>query len=128
MVKGSLSLDKRKHPRVQVSIPIQFKVINEKEAEALAENEIMVDAKSRDLSAEGLFIVSDRQLHCGDILKVEVLLPAAQKPVRTFAEVIWISQKSQSPGQYGAGIYFMALKDEDSAKIRQFVADALRER
>lgn len=129
MEKASLSFDKRKHPRIKVTIPVQFKVINETDEAlvALEEKKILLSGRSKDISAEGLFLISDRFLEKGDILKLEVDLPDEHKPVRAFSEVIWVSDHGLSEGKHGAGIYFMALRDEDADSIGRFVANTLKQ-
>ncbi len=129
MEKASLSFDKRKHPRIKVTIPVQFKVINETDEAliALEEKKILLSGRSKDVSAEGLFLISDRFLEKGDILKLEVVLPEEPKPVRAFSEVIWLSDHGLQEGKHGAGIYFMALRDEDADSIGRFVASTLKQ-
>lgn len=129
MEKASLSFDKRKHPRINVTIPVQFKVINETDEAmiALEEKKILLSGRSKDVSAEGLFLISDRFLEKGDILKLEVILPEEPKPVRAFSEVIWVSDHGLPEGKHGAGIYFMALRDEDADSIGRFVANTLKQ-
>jgi len=128
MEEASLSFDKRKHPRIKVTIPVQYKVINETEEAmaALEEKKTMVAGNSKDVSAEGLFLVSDRLLEKGDILKIEVVLPDEAKPVRAFSEVMWVSDHGLPEKKHGAGIYFMALRDEDADRIGRFIAKVLK--
>lgn len=128
MEEASLSFDKRKHPRIKVTIPVQYKVINETDEAVLAleERKSLLKGDSKDVSAEGLFLVSDRILEKGDILKIEVVLPDEHKPVRAFSEVIWVSDHGLTEGKHGAGIYFMALRDEDADAIGRFIAQTLK--
>lgn len=128
MEEASLSFDKRKHPRIKVTIPVQYKVINETDEAVLAmeERKSVLKGNSKDVSAEGLFLVSDRILEKGDILKIEVVLPDEAKPVRAFSEVIWVSDHGLTEGKHGAGIYFMALRDEDADSIGRFIAQTLK--
>lgn len=128
MEEASLSFDKRKHPRIKVIIPVEFKVINETDEAmiALEEKKVLLSGRSKDVSAEGLFLISDRFLEKGDILKLEVNLPDEPKPVRAFSEVIWVSDHGLPEGRHGAGIYFMALRDEDADAIGRFVASTLK--
>jgi Tfp pilus assembly protein PilZ len=129
MENASLSFDKRKHPRIQVIIPVQYKVINQTDeaVTALEQKKVQMVGRSKDFSAQGLFLVSDRVLEKGDILKVEVVLPNEHKPMRTFSEVVWLSDEGLPEGKHGAGICFMALRDEDADKIGRFVAGTLKE-
>jgi PilZ domain len=129
MVEASLSFDKRKHPRINVTIPIQYSVINDTE-EALAvmeEKKSILVGNSKDVSAEGMFLVSERLLEKGDILKIEVTLPDEHKPIRAFSEVIWVSDQDLGENKHGAGIFFMALRDEDADKVGRFIADMLKQ-
>ncbi|MBN1595061.1 PilZ domain-containing protein [candidate division FCPU426 bacterium] len=130
MEEASLSFDKRKHPRISLTIPVQFKVISDTEEAmaVMAERKTMEAGKSKNVSAEGLFLLCDRPLEKGDILKIEVTLPHDHKPIRAFSEVVWISEQSVAENKYGAGICFMALRDEDAERIGQFVAGLLKQK
>lgn len=123
MENASLSFDKRKYPRVKIEIPVKYKVINQT-AEALAvmeQKKTSLTAKSRDLSEKGLYLVSDSRLDKGDILKLEVFLPEEKHPVRAFSEVVWTANSALQGNRHGAGIYFMALRDEDAERMKKFV-------
>lgn len=123
MENASLSFDKRKHPRVKIEIPVKYKIINQTE-EALAvmeQKKYHQMAKSQDVSVEGLFLVSESLLEKGDILKLEVHLPEEKHPVRAFSEVVWTLDQGLPAGRHGAGIYFMALRDEDAERMKHFV-------
>jgi|GEM_PF-1437046 len=129
MENASLSFDKRKAPRIQVTIPVQYKVINQTEeaVTALEQKRAQTTGRSKDVSAQGLFLISDRPLAKGDMLKIEIQLPNDHKPLRTFSEVVWVSDESVPAGKHGAGISFMALREEDADRITKFVANALKE-
>ncbi len=127
MENAQLSFDKRRHPRIRISIPVKYKVINQSE-EVLAlleQKRVTRSGDSKDVSAEGLFLISEQRLGKGDILKIEVLLPEETQPVKAFSEVVWISDSGLPLGRHGSGIFFMALRDEDSEKIKHFVEKAL---
>lgn len=129
MEEASLSFDKRKHSRIKVTIPIQYTVINDTEEAliALDEKKSKLAGNSEDVSAEGMFLVSDRLLEKGDILKIEIALPNEAKPIRAFSEVVRVSKEGLSDNKQGVGIYFMALRDEDADKIGHFVSNALKQ-
>lgn len=128
METASLSFDKRKHPRIQVMMSVKYKVINETDEAAtlLEQRKALTLGSSRNFSAEGLFLESEKPLQKGDILKIEVTLPREPKPVRAFSEVVWVSDYGVAEGKHGSGIYFMALRDEDADKIGRFVAEVLK--
>jgi Tfp pilus assembly protein PilZ len=121
MENASLSFDKRKHPRIKVTIPVKYKVINQtEEALALLEQKRgSLSGSSLDVSAEGLCLVTPHELSRGDILKIEVSLPGEGQALRAFSEVVWTG------AQNSAGIFFMALREEDAEKIKRFVETTL---
>ncbi len=125
MENASLSFDKRKHPRIRVHVPVKYKVINQSE-EALAlleQKKGPLAGNSLDVSPEGLCLVTDHTLAKGDILKIEVNLPGEGQALRAFSEVMW--SRTQEPGVFSAGIFFMALREEDAEKIKRFVETTL---
>jgi hypothetical protein len=128
METGDLFFEKRKHPRIQVSLAIEYKVVNETDEyyATLEKKRSIHNGDSKDISSEGLFLMSDKCLEKGDILKIEMMLPDEDKPVRAFAEIIWLSDHSVPEGRHGAGIYFMALRDEDADRIGRLVANMLK--
>jgi hypothetical protein len=127
MENASLSFDKRRHPRLQLEIPVKYKLVNKsEEVLALMEHKRAVQTgASKDLSAQGLFLVSEQRLAQGDILKIYVHLPEEELPVCAFTEVIWSSDSGLPAGKHGSGLSFMALRDEDQQRMRQFVDKAL---
>ncbi len=126
MEKGALSFDKRKHPRLKVQVPVEFKVVNQSEVTQLLEQRKLIKSgDSKDLSAAGLFLVSEHALAKGDIVRLDVHLPNEPRPVRAFSEVVWCSDEGLSAGKHGSGIFFMALKDEDRERMGRFIGEAL---
>lgn len=127
MKKGSLAFDKRKHPRVQLEIPVKYKLVNRSEQVIylLEHKKDELTGASRDLSAQGLFLISDQRLSQGDILKLEVALPDGEAPVKAFSEVVWSSDSGLASGEHGSGLNFMALRDEDQLRMTRFIARTL---
>jgi PilZ domain len=124
--QGALSFDKRKHPRVKLQIPVKFKLVNESEVVALLEQKKMIKTgDSKDVSADGLFLVSEHLLVPGDIVRLDVVLPHEAKPIRAFSEVVWCSDAGLPEGKHGSGIYFMALREEDKDRMHRFITEAL---
>lgn len=124
--KGALSFDKRKHPRIKVQVPVEYKVVNQSEVtQLLDQRKLIKTGGSKDVSAEGLFLVSEHVLTKGDIIRLDVHLPGEPKAVRAFSEVVWCSDAGLPAGQHGSGISFMALRDEDQERMQRFIAEAL---
>ena len=128
MDSGSLSFEKRKYPRIKVTLPVEYKVVNESDDSyvAIEKRKAAHSGDSKNVSAEGLFLVCDKLLEKGDIVKLEMSLPDEEKPIRAFAEIIWVSDKGVPQGKYGAGLYFMALRDEDADRIGRLIASMIK--
>ena len=129
MEKAALSFDKRRHPRVQVELPVKYKLINQSE-EALQLQQHRRSHRqgaSRDVSVEGLCLMTEQTLEKGDILKIEVQLPEEPHPVRAFSEVVWTAESESGEPKHVSGIYFMALRDEDAERMQGYVRRVLGE-
>lgn len=128
METGDIFIEKRKHPRIKLKLPIEYKVVNETDESyrTFQQQRAMHNGSSKDISSEGLFMITDKQVEKGDILKVEMKLPEEDKAVRAFAEIIWLADENVPVGKHGAGIYFMALRDEDADRIGRLVATMLK--
>ncbi len=114
MTEASLFLDKRVHPRVAVKIPISFKVIEEvPEANNIREmgNKLKF-AQTLDTSLGGMYVVTDdHTLKIGDILSLKINLPNHTDPLSAFVDVAWANET-------GAGLQFLAIKDEDLNSLK----------
>ncbi len=95
-----LSLDRRRYPRWQVRCPVRFKVLGERGT--------YVGSLSRDLSAGGVKIITDRFVRKDSAVKVEVFLENVKRMVEAWAKVIWLEQVP-----YGGDMFRMGLKFEN---------------
>jgi hypothetical protein len=123
MSNANLTVEKRRTPRVIVAIPVRFKVINQavdqpKEQKAL---------ETLNLSKGGVGLFCLEPLNKGDLLKVEIGVPGATKPLKTFAEVKWCRkmEAEKHRDQYRAGISFMAFRHEDDKLLDEYIGRVL---
>ena len=61
----------------------------------------MYQAVSRNISAEGLSFVSQKNVKPGDYLRMELFLPSAKDPIHMKGEVKWSKNIPASYEQYG---------------------------
>ena len=124
MEKGSLSLEKRKFPRVPIQAEVRFRKLasDEEKAEAMS----YVVAKSQDLSQGGLALIETAHLKKGDLLKMELEIPGHDAVIKAYSEVMWIRPPKVVDGQQieTAGIKFMGLRPADEQFLVNLVEKA----
>jgi uncharacterized protein (TIGR02266 family) len=76
-----------------------------------------------DLSAGGVFIVTDQMLQIGRTLTVNLELPQSKK-LSLQGTVAWRREHANDDGPAGLGIQFTNLNDEDRAKLADFMETA----
>jgi c-di-GMP-binding flagellar brake protein YcgR len=124
MDDAQLTVEKRRFPRVAVSLNVRFKVINNTpEAESLAKGREALASQSTNVSKGGVALYTEYKLAKGDLVKVELVLPGSTKPVKAFAEVKWCqaAREGGKDGGFRAGILFMALRREDEERLEVFL-------
>jgi hypothetical protein len=124
MDDAQLTVEKRRFPRLSVSLHVRFKVINNTpEAEELAKGREAQPSKSTNVSKGGVALSTEYRLAKGDLVKVELVLPGSIKPVKAFAEVKWCAaaKEGDKDGAFRAGILFMALRREDEERLDTFL-------
>jgi Tfp pilus assembly protein PilZ len=116
MPDAKLFLDRRKHPRVQTSVPIRYRVIDDqKEIQSLMERRRRDQTStSVDLSEGGAYIATPEPVGAGCLIRLEVKVPGVPETLSAFAEVVWANES-------GCGLRYLAMKDEDAEKMRDFI-------
>lgn len=116
------SREKRGNERYQSSVEVSYFFSYEidtkvKYTEALVEPKAAASHKftgvSKNVSVDGLCLVTDRQLHQGDLLDLEVYLPKVKDPTRLKGEVRW-SQRIESADElhkkYDTGVKIITVE------------------
>lgn len=112
MPEGDLFLERRVHPRVPLSLPVRYRVIDDQaEIGALRDRPKDNVSQTRDVSLGGVYIASRDPLEVGNILRLELTLPREGAPLSAFAEVVWCSSS-------GCGLHFLAIRDEDLESLK----------
>ncbi len=116
MPEANLFLDKRLHSRVLVKIPVTFRLMDDhKEITIVREMGTRVKTgQTMDTSLGGMYIVAETPLKTGDILSLKISIPGRTAPTTAFAEVMWSNAT-------GAGIRFLAMKEEDIKLLEAFL-------
>jgi len=111
------SREKRKHARFEVSLPIEFKVINDK----YAHGAMIVNA-----SETGLLIQSPKNVQVGTKLNIAVLFSKGFELANfeVVAEVVWTkSHPNEGREGYQFGLRFLHMLEEDRQKLRHLLGE-----
>lgn len=88
----------------------------------LLKNQPFSKGKIVNLSAEGVFIVSDKIFSIGDLLTTRMDLQLQPSLIEADAKVVWLADKEIQPEDYpGMGLEFHHITIEKQEKIAQFV-------
>lgn len=106
-------LEKRGSSRFPVKLPIQYRLIDNSEAEEKYKGKV---ALGKDLSQDGIFlkIAPDKEIRAGEVIRMEITLPEISKHLFAFAEVVWVNR-------LGAGIHLMLMPDEDRRFLKSYL-------
>ena len=113
MPDAKMFIERRQHPRVQMALPIKFRVIDDqREIETLLERRKRDQtSETIDLSQGGAYIAAPTELKTGTILRLDVQVGDGAPNISAFAEVVWANET-------GAGLRFLAMKEEDAQRLK----------
>jgi len=106
---------RRKFERVAFNATIEYR-------QKFLKNEVFCKGEIINLSAEGVFIVSDKIFSIGDLLTVRINIQSQLETIEADAKVVWLVDKEIQPEDYpGMGLEFYNITFEKQEKIAQFV-------
>lgn len=131
---GVAALQRRRHPRLNISLPVEF-TVRRGDAEAAP-----CQVALRTLGGGGLLLVVPQPLDVGTALDLTLHLPVRPpepetatgwQPGRSLkmeAVVVWTDVTTQGlPDECRCGVAFTAIADADRAAIVDFIARARKE-
>lgn len=136
MPDSSGHIEKRAFERVDLRIAVNYKVIQEAEMERListkayqdislgqAQNQKIKDVMTvvtENISVGGLMIVGNEPFTIGSSIQMEMQLPQTPLPLKCLAVIV---RSSESPvnGKYSAGVRFLGINKDDTAKIQRYI-------
>lgn len=101
------SEDRRQHPRVRMAVDVNFQ----------SENNFF-SAKTRDISAGGLFIDTAANVPIGTTIRVDLHLLKSR--LRLMAEVAWVLLDDDGES-IGVGVRFLDVPEADRQRIQAFM-------
>lgn len=119
MVSSSQFKEKRVYPRVSLVMPLKCRLMEGAiPAESISEmRKRTINSTSADVSLGGMYIRAEQPLSVGTIMALDFSLPEKPEGLSAFAEVVWTNEE-------GAGIHFLALKEEDMESLKSTLSKA----
>ena len=110
--------DRRKYIRFDLETKVNFKV--KKEDNVYSEE---ASAETRNLSAEGLCFVSDKNVLPGSILKMTITIPSQSQPVHLEGKVMWSEYLKGSEGEelFEIGVKLFTIDKSDEGRFLGYV-------
>jgi len=112
-------IEKRAFRRLLFNVEVEYKVVSAPEELSA----LMVHSKN--ISAGGIRLVILEKLDLGTILALKFFLPDSTKPTCATGRVVWTEEYTigtlDSSKAYDAGIEFVSIKQEDRARIHNYV-------
>jgi hypothetical protein len=96
--------EKRTHPRLPLDVEVDLR------SRALAH--------SRNISREGICLVSEDRQEAGKILNLSFFLPGVPDPVKAYAKVMWV--KPVSEHYYEFGLKFWDIDPDDEKRVNDY--------
>ncbi len=112
--------EKRRHPRVSVDLPLEYRISGAPKAQA---------GMAINASESGLLLHCLKDMPVGTKLNVAVLFPSGYELTNfeVLAEVVWKENHGEeNPQEYEFGLKFIRILEEDHRKLKQVLAEENR--
>ena len=106
------TIDKRKYPRIEVRWPV-----------VVTSNQGNVEAETKNISVNGVFIESNQRLRVGETYPMSIKPPDHQL-IKVTGKIIWSESHVKTPEDivYGFGFYFLEIDDKDWTFLAHMVS------
>lgn len=107
-------LERRKFIRFDLDSNVKFKIFDDKN---INEN---IKGKAKNLSAEGVCIVTEKEIPRNKDIELDISLPGRKKPIRIHGRVLWthkiksVSEKIKDHFEAGIKLYTVDKDDENT--------------
>jgi c-di-GMP-binding flagellar brake protein YcgR len=111
--------DRRRFARLDIALSVSYVV-----RDSSGQVSEMAEAKSTDISASGIRLMTPSPHKNGDTLDLEISIEREEGlPIKAVAEVVWQNKLSETSYEIGAVIRHM--EDSDKKRLMDFVFDQL---
>ncbi|OGP95272.1 MAG: hypothetical protein A2157_13825 [Deltaproteobacteria bacterium RBG_16_47_11] len=111
---GTVNFEKRKHPRFNVDLPVEYS-----RADLFADQGRAVNA-----SEGGLLLYLPEQMELGNHLRLKLFFTMGSElnAIETLVEVVWVDvHLGKDWGDYRTGVRFVEIPTEEMDKLKSFL-------
>jgi len=112
---GTVNFEKRKHPRFNVDLPIEYYRID---------SSVSHTGRGLNLSEGGLLIYFPEQMDVSQYLRLKLFFTSGSEmnTIETLVEVVWMDiHLDKDRGDYRCGVKFIDISLEDMTKLKNFL-------
>ena len=112
---GTVNFERRKYPRFNVDLPIEYYRID---------SSINHAGKALNISEGGLLLHFPEQMDIGQYMRLKLFLPLGSElnTIEVLAEVVWTDvHLDKAWGDYRCGVNFIDVSREDMIKLKEFL-------
>jgi c-di-GMP-binding flagellar brake protein YcgR len=113
---GTVNFERRKYPRFNVDLPIEYYRIDSSVSHA---------GRSLNISEGGLLIYFPEKMDLSQYLNLKLFFPLGSElsTIEVLAEVAWTEiHLGESWGDYRCGVRFIDISPEDMTKFKKFLS------
>jgi c-di-GMP-binding flagellar brake protein YcgR len=111
---GTVNFEKRKHPRFNLDLPIEY-----------SRTDLFVKhGRAVNASEGGLLLYLPEQMEIGQHLEIKVFFTSGSKmnTIETLVQVVWIDiHLGEGWGDYRTGVKFLDISPEDLNKLKNYL-------
>jgi c-di-GMP-binding flagellar brake protein YcgR len=114
---GVLAIEKRRHPRYSVELPLEYSLTNGKETYG----GIVANA-----SEGGLLVYLPEVMRIGDFLKIEIFYANGLElnSIKAVAKVVWYDLAAkESWGEHRYGLQFESIEEKDLERLKTLLRE-----
>jgi c-di-GMP-binding flagellar brake protein YcgR len=114
---GTVNFERRKYPRFNVDLPIEYSRIDSPISHA---------GKALNISEGGLLLYFPEQMDIGQYIRLKLFLSLGSElnAIEVLAEVVWMDiHLDKGEGDYRCGVNFIDVSPEDMTKLKNFLGN-----
>ena len=116
---GTVNIEKRKHPRFNIDLPIEY----------ARTDPFVKHGRAINASEGGLLLCLPEQMEIGQHLRLKVFFSSGPElnRIETLVQVVWLDiTMGKEWGDYRTGIRFVDISPEDFSNLKNFLRSLLR--
>jgi c-di-GMP-binding flagellar brake protein YcgR len=116
---GTVNIEKRKHPRFNIDLPIEY----------ARTDPFVKHGRAINASEGGLLLCLPEQMEIGQHLRLKVFFSSGPElnRIETLVQVVWLDiTMGKEWGDYRTGIRFVDISPEDFSNLKNFLRSLLK--